>query len=169
MKYSELQLKVIRKKKPELIKKNDPTLNDAIVEFLKKYKMAIDLASFKEINIQPRLSGGMIKIKRKKAQEEFTKLRQWALDHKDFPKFQTEFFNKVYEHNKNIDKNFENPEYQNSVLNPLIQAHENRDKLIKRLILIFLGLVIIGNIYIYWEERNDNISLIKNISKKNFF
>ena len=52
------------------------------------------------------------------------------------------------EYNRNIDKNFEDPEYQKNVLNPLLKAQEKSLKLIKGLIFIVLGLAIIGNIYI---------------------
>ena len=39
MKYSKSQLHLIFEKKPELIEKPEPTLNDAIVAFLKKYEV----------------------------------------------------------------------------------------------------------------------------------
>ncbi len=41
MKYSKSQLNLIYDKKPELIKKPEPTLNDAIVAFLKKYEVFV--------------------------------------------------------------------------------------------------------------------------------
>ena len=76
----------------------------------------------------------------------------------------------MHEHNENIDKKLEDPEYQKIELDPLIQSNEKREKLISRLVLILLGLVlgsaIIGNTYMYFEDKNDNISVInKNIMK----
>ena len=41
MKYSKSQLHLISEKKPELIEKPEPTLNDAIVAFLKKYEVFV--------------------------------------------------------------------------------------------------------------------------------
>ena len=41
MEFTEDQLQFIQEKKPELIKKPEPSLNDAIVEFLKKYEVFI--------------------------------------------------------------------------------------------------------------------------------
>ena len=97
--------------------------------------------------------------------QEWTQWKQWALNHKDFPKFQTDLLNKIDKFNKNIDKKLNDPEYQKSELNPLIEKKEKNDKLINRLVLIFLALVIgggiIGNIYIYLEDKNDQSSLIK--------
>jgi len=112
----------------------------------------------------PDLAGDAVLIQGQKKQtaiQEWNQWKQWALDHKVFPKFQTDFLNAVHEYNKNIDKNFEDPEYQKNVLNPLLQRYENRLGLFKRLILIVLGLGIIGNIYIYFEDKNDKSSLIR--------
>ena len=41
MEFTEDQLQFIQEKKPELIKKPEPSLNDAIVEFLKKYEVFV--------------------------------------------------------------------------------------------------------------------------------
>ena len=41
MEFTEVQLQFIQEKKPELIKKPEPSLNDAIVEFLKKYEVFV--------------------------------------------------------------------------------------------------------------------------------
>ena len=174
MKYTEEQLKYIQLNKPELIKKTEPNLNDAIVEFLKKYKLFVKPPK-KKLGIKnpaydgikgPDVAGDNFFIKGKKQThfQEWIKCKQWALDHKDFPKFQTEFFNEIYEYNENIDKKFENPEYQKFELDPLIQANEKKEKLITRLILILLilvfGVAIIGNVYIYLEDKNDRSSII---------
>ena len=105
----------------------------------------------------PDLAGDAVLIQGQKKQtaiQEWNQWKQWALDHKEFPKFQTDFLNVVHEYNKNIDKNFEDPEYQKNVLNPLLQRYENRLGLFKRLIMIVLGLAIIGNIYIYLEDNS---------------
>ena len=176
MKLTDLELKFILEKKPELIKKPEPTLNDAIVSFLKKYEVYVTPPKkknpIKDGAIAGAVAGGlgadvagdaliMQGQKKQTAIQEWTQWKQWALDHKEFPKFQTDFFNEVNEYNKNIDKNFEDPEYQKNVLNPLLQRYENRLGLFKRLILIVLGLAIIGNIYIYFEDKNDKSSLIR--------
>ena len=41
MEFKEDQLQFIQEKKPELVKKPEPSLNDAIVIFLKKYEVFV--------------------------------------------------------------------------------------------------------------------------------
>ena len=177
MKYSQEQLKFILEKKPELIKKAEPSLNEAIVEFLIKYEVYVSppknnskakdgaIAGAVASLAGPDLAGDALLIQGQNKQtksQEWTQWKQWALDHKDFPKFQTDLLNKVHEYNEDIDKKFESLEYQKSELDPLIQANEKRMEFIKRLLLIILGLGIVGNIYLYLEDKNDNSSLMNN-------
>ena len=93
MKYSDEELNIIHEKRPDLRKKPDPSTNNAIIEFLKKY----DLGS---------------QLPKNAKYQEWIFLKQQALDHKDFPKFQTDFFNKVTEYNQKIDKILEDSQTQ---------------------------------------------------------
>ena len=88
MKYSEEELNIINEKRPDLRKKSEPSTNTAIIEFIKKYELASQLP------------------KNLTSQEWFS-LKQQVLDHKDFPKFQTVYFNEVTEHNQKINKKLE--------------------------------------------------------------
>ena len=103
MKYSKKELYIIQKKRPDLIRKPDPSTNTAIIAFLRKYnkvsQMPKDMTS-----------------------TEWMTLRQQTLDHRDFPKFQTDHFNEVIEHNKKIDKKLEDPQTQ-KVLDFLIKKY----------------------------------------------
>jgi len=119
VKYTDRQINIIYDNRPDLIQKPEPTLNDAIVEFLKKYEVyvtppsgnrAIDGAITGAVTgmAGADVGGDMAMIQGQNKQtklQEWTSWKQWALDHKDFPKFQTDFFNEVDEYNKNIDKN----------------------------------------------------------------
>ena len=93
MHYSEEELNIIHEKRPDLRRKPDPSTNNAIIEFLKKY----DLSS---------------KLPKNLTSQEWLSLKQQALDHKDFPKFQTDFFNEVTAHNQKIDMKLEDPPTQ---------------------------------------------------------
>ena len=93
MKYSEEELNIIYEKRPDLIRKPDPSANNAIIEFLRKYDLISQLSN----NATP---------------EEWIFLKQQALDHEDFPKFQTNYFNEVIEFNQKIDKKLEDPQIQ---------------------------------------------------------
>lgn len=93
MKYSEEELNIINEKRPDLRKKPEPSTNTAIIEFIKKYELASQLP------------------KNLTSQEWFS-LKQQVLDHKDFPKFQTVYFNEVTEHNQKINKKLEDPKME---------------------------------------------------------
>ena len=93
MKYSKKELYIIQKKRPDLIRKPEPSTNTAIIAFLRKYN---------EVS----------KIPKDKTSKEWITLRQQTLDNSDFPKFQTDHFNEVIAHNKKIDKKLEDPQMQ---------------------------------------------------------
>ena len=84
MKYTEEELNIIHEKRPYLRRKPDPSTNNAIIEFLRKY----DLVSQLPENL---------------TSQEWLSLKQKVLDHNDFPKFQTDFFNEVTEYNQKRD------------------------------------------------------------------
>ena len=93
MKYSKKELHIIQKKRPDLIRKPDPSTNTAIIAFLRKYN---------EVS----------QIPKDMTSKEWITLRQQTLDNRDFPKFQTDHFNEVIEHNQKIDKRLEDPKTQ---------------------------------------------------------
>ena len=49
MKYSEEELNIINEKRADLRKKPEPSTNTAIIEFIKKYELAIKLKNFKNL------------------------------------------------------------------------------------------------------------------------
>ena len=93
MKYSEEELNIINEKRPDLMKKPAPSTNAAIIEFIRKYNCVFQLP-------------------RNLTSQEWFSLKQKALDHKDFPNFQTDYFNEVIEYNQKIDKKLEDPQTQ---------------------------------------------------------
>ena len=93
MKYSYEELKIIHEKRPDLIRKPDPSTNNAVIEFLKRY-------------------GFVSKMNKNLTSKEWISFKQKALDHKDFPKFQTVYFNEVTEHNQKINKKLEDPKME---------------------------------------------------------
>ena len=93
MKYSEEELNIINEKRADLRKKPEPSTNTAIIEFIKKYELAS-------------------KLPKNLTSQEWFSLKQKVLDHKDFPKFQTVYFNEVAEHNQKINKKLEDPKME---------------------------------------------------------
>ena len=179
MKYSKSQLNLIYDKKPELIKKPEPTLNDAIVAFLKKYEVfvtppksnrAIDGAITGAVTgmAGADVGGDMAMIQGQNKQtklQEWTSWKQWALDHKDFPKFQTDFFNEVDIYNKNIDRKLEDPEVQKEL--DKLFTEDAKMKRIANIIfagLIFFfvgGLVFVSTFESFKKEQNKSSYISK--------
>ena len=179
MEYTEEQLQLIRTEFPELIKKPEPSLNDAIVEFLKKYEVFVKPPKDRS-RLDGAIAGAVTGIagsdvggdaflisgqnKQTKVQE-WTQWKQWALDHKDFPKFQTDFYNEVYEYNKNIDNKLEDPKFQKKV-ERIFSDKEQRDKDVQQaeqLLAIFGGVIlifIVAFVYVqpYRDQKNNNSS-----------
>tara|TARA_Y100001934_G_scaffold269864_1_gene353879 strand:- start:177 stop:560 length:384 start_codon:yes stop_codon:yes gene_type:complete len=93
MKYSKKELHIIEKKRPDLIRKPDPSTNTAIIAFLRKYNK-------------------VSRIPKDMTSKEWITLRQQTLDNKDFPRFQIDHFNEVIEYNQKIDKKLEDPQTQ---------------------------------------------------------
>ena len=179
MEFTKEQLQFIQEKKPELIKKPEPSLNDAIVEFLKTYEVFVKPPKDKS-RLDGAIAGAVTGIagadvggdaflisgqnKQTKVQE-WTQWKQWALDHKDFPKFQTDFYNEVHEYNKNIDNKLEDPKFQKKV-ERILSEREQRDNEVQQaeqLLAIFGGVIlifIVGFVYFqrYRDQKNNNSS-----------
>ena len=93
MKYSKKELHLIQKKRPDLIRKPEPSTNTAIIAFLRKHN---------EVS----------QIPKDMTSKEWIILRQHILDNRDFPKFQTDHFNEVIEYNQKIDNKLKDPKTQ---------------------------------------------------------
>ena len=131
MKYSKKELYIIQKKRPDLIRKPDPSTNTAIIAFLRKYN-------------------GVSQIPRDITSKEWITLRQQTLDNRDFPKFQTDHFNEVIEHNQKIDKKLEDPETQKEL-----------DFLIKKYAITERIRLYINPLYLYTKYKNKKIKTKK--------
>ena len=120
MEYTEEELEYILEKKPELNIKPIPSLDDVIVEFLKKYEVFVKPITSNKKNIGQAILGGAVtgmsgidaggdvfmvsgQEKQTKVQE-WTQWKQWALDHKDFEAFRVEKIYKAKQHNESIEK-----------------------------------------------------------------
>ena len=169
MKYTDRQINIIYDNRPDLIQKPEPTLNDAIVAFLKKYEVyvtppsgnrAIDGAITGAVTgmAGADVGGDMAMIQGQNKQtklQEWTSWKQWALDHKDFPKFQTDFFNEVDEYNKNIDKKLEDPEVKKE-LDKIFSADARRIRIGRFMILMFFASIMGGFIFVSTFESHKN-------------
>ena len=138
MKYSKKELDIIQKKRPDLIRKPDPSTNTAIIAFLIKYNK-------------------VSQIPKDKKSKEWITLRQETLDNRDFPKFQTDHFNEVIEHNQKIDKKLKDPQIQKEL-----------DFLIKKYAIAEKIRLSINPIYFYSKyQKNKTLKIGKKIHKIN--
>ena len=179
MEYTQDQIKFIQKKKPEFNLKAVPSLDGVVVEFLKKYEVYVQPPKNRNV-AQGAITGAVTGLagadvggdmaiiqgqnKQTKLQE-WTSWKQWALDHKDFPKFQTDFFNEVDEYNKNIDKKLEDPEVQKE-LDKLFTEEAKMKRIFNILFAILIpslvgGIVFISTFQSYNNEQNQSSFLIK--------
>ena len=138
MKYSKSQLYLIHKKRPDLIRKPEPSTNTAIIAFLRKYNKVSQI---------PKDMGS----------QEWIILRQQTLDNRDFPKFQTDHFNEVIEHNQKIDKKLEDPQIQKEL-----------DFLIKKNAIAERIKLSINPFYLYTKyQKNKKVRAEKKLYKNN--
>ena len=138
MKYSKKELHIIQKKRPDLIRKPDPSTNTAIIAFLRKYNEVSQIP--KDIT-----------------SKEWITLRQQTLDNRDFPKFQTDHFNEVIEHNQKIDKKLEDP-----------QTQKELDFLIKKYAISERIKLFINPLYFHSKyQKNKKVRAEKNLYKNN--
>ena len=138
MKYSKKELYIIQKKRPDLIRKPDPSTNTAILAFLRKYNK-------------------VSQIPKDLTSKEWITLRQETLDNRDFPKFQTDHFNEVIEHNLKIDKKLKDPQIQKEL-----------DSLIKKYAIFQKIRQCINPLYFYSTYlKNKKVLIEKKIYKMN--
>ena len=138
MKYSDEELKIIYDKRPDLIRKPDPSTNNAVIEFLKRY-------------------GFVSKMNKNLTSKEWKSLKQKALDHRDFPKFQTDYFNEVIEFNQKIDKKLKDP-----------QTQEELDFFIKKYSISERIRQYINPLYFYSKNQSNN-KVIKDRKSYRFY
>jgi len=135
--YSQIQLKHIRRNRPELNLKSVPQLDDVIVEFLKKFDVFVKPITSESKNTKGNAIAGAItgmagadvggdaflisgQDKQTKVQE-WIQWKQWALSHKDFEAYKAEKIDKVKAFNKSVEDKLRDPEFQKE-LEPLIKG-----------------------------------------------
>ena len=191
MKYTEEELEDILEKKPELKIKPIPSLDDVIVEFLKKYEVFVKPITSNKKNIGQAILGGAVtgmsgidaggdvflvsgQEKQTKVQE-WTQWKQWALDHKDFETFRAERIDKIKEHNENIDKKLEDPSIKEE-FDPIFKEwrkkeeqeekdNEKYEQLLKMILIPFaiIAILIVG--YVVYTSEEDNSTSYRPVIK----
>ena len=178
MGFTQSQIKIIQDKRPDLRFQSTPSLDDLIIEFLKKYD--VNVKSPKNTNSRDGAIAGaitgmagadvggdafLIQGQNKQTQiQEWTQWKQWALDHKDFEGFKKNRIeeNKIF--NKTILEKI-NSDSLKEELDKIIKPNpifDISDQFAYRVFLIGF-LVIFGSmIFFLMESREkEEISTIK--------
>ena len=192
MTFTQRQVQIIQEKRPDLRFQPIPTLDDLIIEFLKKYDVDVKPITSKSKNIRDSMIGGAVtgmagidaggdvfiasgQEKQTKVQE-WTQWKQWALDHKDFEPFKVEKINKAKEHNEEINKKLKDPVIQKQ-LEPVLEDFRKQKRYEAKLnfivvvgfpLIIFVG---IGIATFIQDKNNDssfNNQTIRNERITNF-
>ena len=183
MAFTQRQVQIIQEKRPDLRFQPIPTLDDLIIEFLKKYYVEVKPTTSKSKNIRDNMIGGAVtgmagidaggdvfiasgQEKQTKVQE-WTQWKQWALDHKDFEGFKS----KKVEENKFFNKSI----LEKINTSPLKEELENifkrsavfdiSDDLFYRISLIGFLIIFGSMIYFQMQYREKKENTISQISK----
>ena len=109
MVYTQKQIKLIQEKRPDLRFQRIPTLDDLIVDFLKKFDVIVnpklnksnkDLSNF-NYNLLNFDENKNLYLK-KNEMSEWDQWKKWALDHLDFEEFRVRKIQENQIYNKNI-------------------------------------------------------------------
>ena len=175
MEFTNNQLKYIREKK-ELDVLLIPSLDEVIVEFLKKFEVFVKPISSGKRNIgESALSGAITGMmgadvggdafmisgqKKQIAVQEWTQWKQWTLDHKDFESFRSEKIDKVKAHNEKI---LSDPKIQKDLENLFKESVpiENYDSdvniiILLAMIVIIMLLAILPSFIKSGDNKNDS-------------
>ena len=108
---------LIQEKYPEIKFRVTPSLDDFIVDFLRKYQVNINLTA-----LQNQSNKDQTKI------NEWIQWKQWALDHKDFEAYKLNNIDKVNEHNERTIEKLKSPSFQEELQN-LIEEQSKEKKI----------------------------------------
>ena len=156
-KYQQFELDHIGKIRPEFKLRKAPTLDQVIVSFLAKYDVFVKPVSSKMKTGEAIRDGAItgafgsdlggdafiISGQNKQTQvQEWTRWKQWALDHKDFEAYRVEKIDKAKEKYFATLKKLEDPKIQEE-LQPIVDEFNKKNKKEATLILGFLLISIV--------------------------
>ena len=109
MVYTQKQIKFIQEKRPDLRFQRIPTLDDLIVDFLKKFDIIVEPTLSKSNNDLNNFNSSLLNVYEnrnlylnKNEISEWEHWKRWALDHLDFEEFRVRKVQENQIYNKNI-------------------------------------------------------------------
>ena len=179
MGYSEADLEIIKRYKPDLKTKiAKPSLDSIIVQFLEKYEVFVRPVTSQTKKTGDAVVAGaitgfagadvggdafIISGQNKQTQvQEWTQWKQWALDHKDFPAFKEEKLTKIEEENRKIEAYLESPEFKQEVDAQLQKDKEEEDRDAQILKYGGIALAILSFALLFYAQSNKESHLPMN-------
>ena len=181
MAFTQRQVQIIQEKRSDLRFQPIPTLDDLIIEFLKKYDVDVKPTTSKSKNIRDNMIGGAVtgmagidaggdvfiasgQEKQTKVQE-WTQWKQWALDHKDFDEFKSKRLEENQFYNKSILEKINTSPLKEELENIFKRSEifKISDDLFYRISLIGFLIIFGSMIYFqtqYREKKENTISQI---------
>ena len=183
MAFTQRQVQIIQEKRSDLRFQPIPTLDDLIIEFLKKYDVDVKPTTSKSKNIRDNMLGGAVtgmagidaggdvfiasgQEKQTKVQE-WTQWKQWALDHKDFDEFKSKRLGKNQFFNKSILEKINTSPLKEELDNIFKRSEvfNISDDLFYRISLIGFLIIFGSMIYFQMQYREKKENTISQISK----
>ncbi len=144
MVYSQKQIKLIQKKRPDLRFQRIPTLDDLIYDFLKKFDVIIKPPNSQSNNLMDfqnyKKESYNLKESKLNQIKEWEKWKKWALDHSDFDAYR---INKIKENqafNKKILEKLNSDEVRDEFMAYFKNSNTLKNKLLSY-VLIMLGFI----------------------------
>jgi len=167
MVYSQKQIKLIQKKRPDLRFQRIPTLDDLILNFLKKFDIVFKTSNYKSNNLENNKEQiNYFKELNLNEIKEWEMWKKWALEHPDFEAFRV---NKIEENqifNKKILDKINSEEIKVEFMDTFKKS--NNFKINK---LLFFVLILLGLIFSYkfllllFSQNNENVSYLSYFKK----
>ena len=173
----------LREKRPDLRFQPIPTLDDLIIEFLKKYDVDVKPITSKLKNIRDSMIGGAVtgmagidaggdvfiasgQDKQTKVQE-WTQWKQWALDHNDFEAFKSKRLEENQFFNKSILEKINSSPLKEELENIFKRSafFDMSDDLFYRLSLIGFLVIFSSMVFFLMQYREKKENTISQISK----
>ena len=183
MAFTQRQVQIIQEKRPDLRFQPIPTLDDLIIEFLKKYDVDVKPITSKSKNIRDNMIGGAVtgmagidsggdvfiasgQEKQTKVQE-WTQWKQWALDHKDFEEFKSKRLEENQFFNESVLKKINTSPLKEELENIFKRSvvFDMSDELFYRISLIGFLVIFSSMVFFLMQYREKKENTISQISK----
>ena len=174
MVYTQKQIRIIQRKRPDLRFQRIPTLDDLIVDFLKKFDVIVKPKNYESKNdfedtytniFRNENDEKIYNYKKENELKEWEQWKKWALEHSDFELFRV---NKIQE-NQIFNKKILDKLNSDEVLEEFKEVFEKSNNSLNKKIFLFCFLLfsfifLFKFIKLSFTKNNQNISFLYNLN-----